>query len=41
MVSKLNTRHPLFAWLSLFGVALTDFYVRSVASGAISDPKNN
>jgi hypothetical protein len=38
IVSRLNTRHPLFAWLSLFGVALTDLYVRSVASGAITDP---
>jgi len=37
-VSRLNTRHPLFAWLSLFGVALTDFYIRSVATGAITDP---
>ena len=37
-VSSLNTRHPMYAWLSLFGVALTDFYVRSLATGAISDP---
>lgn len=37
-VSRLNTRHPLFAWLSLFGVALSDFYVRLLASGAITDP---
>jgi len=37
-VSRLNTRHPLFAWLSLFGVALTDFYIRSVATGTITDP---
>jgi hypothetical protein len=27
----------LFAWISLFGVALTDFYVRMVSSGAIQD----
>jgi hypothetical protein len=27
----------LFAWVSLFGVALTDFYVRMVASGALHD----
>jgi hypothetical protein len=37
-VSRLNTRHPLFAWLSLFGVALSDLYVRQLASGAFSDP---
>ncbi len=36
-VSKLNKNHMLFAWVSLFGVALTDVYVRSVASGAIPD----
>lgn len=39
LVSKLNTRHPMFAWLSLFGVAFADFYVRCVASGAFADPK--
>ncbi len=36
-VSKLNGNHMLWAWASLFGVALTDVYIRSVASGAISD----
>lgn len=36
-VSALNTRHMLFAWISLFGVALADLYVRLVASGAITD----
>ena len=36
-VSKLNARHARFAWISLIGVALTDLYVRSVASGAITD----
>jgi hypothetical protein len=33
----LNTRHGLFAWCSLFSVALTDLYVRLVASGTIQD----
>jgi hypothetical protein len=37
-ISRLNTRHPLFAWLSLFGVAFTDFYVRLLATGTLSDP---
>jgi hypothetical protein len=37
VISRLNTRHPLFAWLSLFGVALTDFYVRLLATGTITD----
>jgi hypothetical protein len=38
-VSRLNTRHMLFAWVSLVGVALTDVYVALVASGTITDPK--
>ena len=33
----LNHYHPNFAWVSLFGVALTDLYVRQVASGAITN----
>jgi hypothetical protein len=36
-VSTLNKNHMLFAWVSLFGVALTDVYVRMVASGAVAD----
>src|SRR4029078_7178138 len=31
LVSRLTARHPLFAWISLFGVALTDLYVFLVA----------
>jgi hypothetical protein len=38
-VSKLNTRHMQFAWISLVGVALTDAYVALLASGAFNDPK--
>jgi len=37
IVSKLNHHHPVFAWISLFGVALTDVYVRFVATGAITN----
>ena len=37
LCTKLNERHQLWAWCSLFGVALTDVYIRSVASGAITD----
>ena len=33
----LNERHQLFAWMSLFSVALTDFYIRCVSMNAISD----
>ena len=36
-VSVLNERHGLLAWLSLVSVALADLYVRSVASGALTD----
>lgn len=36
-VSCLNRRHMLWAWLSLFWVGFTDFYVRMVASGAWHD----
>jgi hypothetical protein len=34
-VTKLNEHHMLWAWLSLFSVALTDFVIREVAAGAI------
>ncbi len=37
IVTKLNEKHMLFAWMSLFGVGLTDFYIRSVATGAFAD----
>jgi hypothetical protein len=36
-VSRLNGRHALWAWVSLFSVALTDFYIYLLAKGTISD----
>jgi len=36
-VSFLNTRHSLYAWMSLISVMVADFYIRMVASGAIQD----
>ncbi len=36
-VTKLNENHMLWAWLSLFSVALTDLYIRLVSSGVIRD----
>ncbi|MGD9689659.1 MAG: succinate dehydrogenase [Phycisphaerales bacterium] len=36
-VSCLNRRHMLFAWLSLFWVGFTDFYVRMCSVGLITD----
>jgi len=35
--SFLNEHHMLFAWLSLSSVGLADFYIRLVATGAITD----
>jgi hypothetical protein len=37
-VSCLNRRHMLWAWLSLFWVGFTDFYVRICSMGIIRDP---
>jgi hypothetical protein len=36
-LTPLNARHMAFAWMSLVFVALTDLYVRLVASGTIHD----
>lgn len=36
-ISKLNTRHPMFAWLSLFSVGLADLYVMLCAQGTITN----
>lgn len=33
-VTKLNEHHMFWAWISLFSVGLTDFYIRQVAIGA-------
>ncbi len=38
-ISKLNARHMPIAWTSLVGVAVTDLYVRLVATGTIDDPR--
>jgi len=36
-VSKLNGRHMMFAWFSLFWVGFTDFYIRACSMGLITD----
>jgi len=36
-ITRLNERHPLYAWLSLFSVGLTDLYIRLVSMGVIRD----
>jgi hypothetical protein len=35
--SALNGRHMLFAWMSLFSVALSDLYVRLCSMGILTD----
>ena len=37
LVNVLNERHQPLAWASLFSVALTDVYIRLVATGAFAD----
>ena len=37
LATRLNERHPMFAWLSLFSVGLTDVYIRLVSMGVIRD----
>jgi len=37
LVTVLNQRHMFFAWTSLFSVALTDFYIRMLATGQWTD----
>jgi hypothetical protein len=36
-VSKQNEKHARYAWLSLFSVAIADFYIYLLANGTISD----
>jgi hypothetical protein len=37
VITRLNEQHPMFAWLSLFSVGLTDLYIRLVSMGVIRD----
>lgn len=39
VVTVLNERHMQFAWASLFSVALTDLYIRFVATGHLTDAR--
>ena len=36
-MSKLNTRHKLYAWITLGTLMLTDFYVMAIAAGWFPD----
>jgi hypothetical protein len=37
LVSRLNAKHAMWAWVSLFSVAIADFYVYLLATGHIED----
>jgi len=37
LITRLNERHPAYAWLSLFSVGLTDLYIRLLSMGALRD----
>jgi hypothetical protein len=37
LLSRMNGRHMLWAWISLVSVTLTDVYVMAVAAGWIND----
>ncbi len=37
-VTTLNERHPMYAWLSLFSVVITDVYIRLLMNGTFVDP---
>jgi len=39
LVSKLNAKHAMFAWVSLFSVALVDLYIYLLANGTFDDPR--
>ena len=37
IVTKLNEHHMFWAWMSLFSVGFTDFYIRQVAAGVFPE----
>jgi hypothetical protein len=37
LFTALNERHMLYAWISLFGVGLTDLYIRLLSMGVLRD----
>jgi hypothetical protein len=38
-VSKLNGKHSVYAWASLFSVAIADLYVLLLATNVFDDPR--
>ncbi len=39
VLNQLNPLHGVFAWVSMFSVALTDVYIRLLMSGVINEPR--
>jgi len=39
LISRLNSKHMEWAWISLGWVSFTDLYIRLVASGVFADPR--
>jgi hypothetical protein len=38
LLTRLNVRHPMWAWLSLFSVVIADIYIRLLQHGVLVDP---
>ena len=38
VVTKFNERHPMWAWISMFSVVITDIYIRLLMVHAFTDP---
>jgi hypothetical protein len=38
VITRLNLNHPMWAWLSLFSVVITDVYIRLLQHGVFLDP---
>jgi hypothetical protein len=37
-LTRLNLNHPMWAWLSLFSVIITDIYIRLLQHHVFTDP---
>jgi hypothetical protein len=39
LLNRMNPRHGLYAWVSMFSVALTDVYIRLLMAGLFHEPR--
>lgn len=39
VISRLTGQHPLWAWISLYSVAIADLYIRLLSMGVFNDPR--